>query len=379
MQKRATAFKDRVKSFAHDLGFELFGVAPAKLLTEAEHYPAWLENGYAGEMEYLHRQLPSRMDPQKILPDAASVIVVGIIYNSDAPTTNMINDPRRGWISRYAWGDDYHEIIQQRLQQLDDFLKKEVGESYRSRFYTDTGPVLDRVFAYHAGIGWYGKNTNLINQQLGSWFFIGEIITNVLFDFDQPPPDRCGSCRACLDACPTNAFVEPYVLDAQRCISYLTIELRGSVPVELRPQMGRHVFGCDICQDVCPWNREAATTGDGAFAPRPGNLAPDLAELAALDGEAFRRRFKNSPVKRAKHAGLLRNALIAMGNSGRAEFLPIIERFLAAGDEDISPERAMLREHAEWAYRRVQDAINETAHPAHDDFEVTRTQSIHSS
>lgn len=359
MLNRAIALKDRVMLFARDLGFELFGVAPAKLLPEAEHYPAWLENGYAGEMEYLHRQLPSRMDPQKVLPDAASVIVVGIIYNTNAPTPEMIDDPRRGWISRYAWGDDYHEVIQERLQKLNDFIKEQVGEQYRSRYYTDTGPVLDRVFAYHAGIGWYGKNTNLINQQLGSWFFIGEIITNVMLEFDQPPPDRCGNCRACLDACPTNAFVAPYVLDAQRCISYLTIELRGSIPEELRQQMGKHVFGCDICQDVCPWNREAATTNDVAFAPRPENVAPDLAELASLDVEKFRQRFKNSPVKRAKFNGLLRNTLIAVANNGCVEFLPIVEKIL------VEHEDAIIREHAEWARQRLQEANAQTAKEAH--------------
>ena len=353
------SLKDRIKNFARELGFELFGVAPAKLLPEAEHYPAWLENGYAGEMEYLHRQLPSRMDPQKILPNAASVIVVGIIYNSDAPTTEKIDDPRCGWISRYAWGDDYHEVIKERLQKLDGFIKEQVGEQYRSRYYTDTGPVLDRVFAYHAGVGWFGKNTNLINQQLGSWFFIGEIITNLMLEFDQPPPDRCGSCRACLDACPTNAFVAPYVLDAQRCISYLTIELRGSIPEELRPQMGKHVFGCDICQDVCPWNSETATTNDVAFAPRSENMAPDLAELASLDVEKFRHRFKNSPVKRAKFNGLLRNTLVAIGNSGRAEFLPIIEKLLVENEDTI------IREHAEWARRRLQEANTQTAKEAH--------------
>jgi len=347
------SLKNRIKAFATELGFELFGIAPARLLPEAEHYPGWLECGYAGDMDYLHRQLPARMDPGKILPDAASVIVVGLIYNTEAPKTTMINDPRRGWISRYAWGDDYHEIIKARLHQLDAFIRDQVGENYHSLAYCDTGPALDRVVAHYAGLGWFGKNTNLINQQLGSWFFIGEIVTNLVMDFDQPPPDRCGSCRACLDACPTQAFAAPYVLDARRCISYLTIELRGSIPAELRPHVGKHVFGCDICQDVCPWNRKAATTQAAAFAPRPGNLAPDLAELATLEVENFRRRFKDSPVKRAKFYGLLRNTLVAIGNSRLAEFLPIVEKFLAGNAGAATPEEVMLREHASWAQQRL--------------------------
>jgi epoxyqueuosine reductase len=297
------------------------------------------------------------MDPRQILPDAASVIVIGVVYNAEAPATNEIDDPRRGWISRYAWGDDYHDLIKERLKKLDAFIKEQVGEHYHSRYYTDTGPVLDRVFAYHAGLGWFGKNTNLINQQLGSWFFIGEIITNVVLEIDQPPPDRCGSCRACLDACPTDAFVAPYVLDAQRCISYLTIELRDSIPVELRPKMGQHVFGCDLCQDVCPWNRKAAVTEDPAFAPRPENLAPDLAQLASLDAEAFRRRFKNSPIKRAKLHGLLRNALVAMGNSQHPDFLPIVEKFLTPGAEQAKPEETSIGEHARWARARLLEIV----------------------
>ena len=345
---------ERLESFARDMGFDLFGIAPVSDMPEMAYYPAWLEAGYAGEMGYLHRQLPERLDLRKILPEAASVIVVGLNYNTAVPTSRDLGDSCRGWISRYAWGDDYHEIIGARLQKLDDFVRQQVGETYRSRYYTDTGPVLDRVVARHAGLGWFGKNTNLINQQMGSWFFAGEIITNVVLPVDQPPPDRCGTCRACLDACPTGAFVAPYVLDAQRCISYLTIELRSSVPVDLRPQMGAHVFGCDICQEVCPWNRRAPVTQDPAFAPRPGNFAPELGHLVQLDVEGFRRRFKDSPVKRARHQGLTRNTLVAMGNSGNPDFLSVLERFLDGLDHEAAADQAMLREHGEWARDRLQ-------------------------
>jgi epoxyqueuosine reductase len=343
---------DRIKAGARELGFDLVGIAPAQPLSEMKYFSEWLQAGYAGEMGYLQRQTPSRLDPRKILPEAASVVVAGIVYNTKAPATAQINDSRRGWISRYAWGDDYHELIKERLQQLDAFIKELVGDDYHSRYYTDTGPVIDRVVARHAGLGWFGKNTNLINQRLGSWFFIGEIITNVRLPFEQPPPDRCGTCRACLDACPTDAFVAPYVLDAQRCISYLTIELRGSISEDLRPQMGAHVFGCDLCQDVCPWNRKAAVTQEPAFKPRPGNLAPWLAELADLDQETFSERFKKSPIKRAKWRGLMRNVLVAMGNSGNAEFLPMIEKFAATAGGSAATDD-ILREHARWARERL--------------------------
>ena len=337
----------RLKSFARQIGCELVGVAPIAQFKELDFYPKWLQDGHAGAMHYLERQLPARLDPRQILPEAQSVIVIGIVYHTAQPLSTEINDLQRGWISRYAWGDDYHEVLQEKLAQLHKFLEQEGGENYQGRYYVDTGPVLDRVFAKYAGLGWFGKNTNLINQQLGSWFFIGELITNLVLELDAPPPDRCGTCRRCLDACPTAAFVAPYVLDARRCISYLTIELREEIPEGLRPQMGRHVFGCDICQDVCPWNHKAAVTENPAFAPRAEMEAPALEALVELDEEAFRRTFRGSPVKRAKWRGFIRNVLVAIGNSGLKEYLPRVEKFLS------HPE-ALLQKHARWAYEQLQ-------------------------
>ena len=345
---------DRIKSFARKSGCELVGVAPISQFKELDFYTKWLQDGHAGEMHYLQRQLPARLDARQILPEAQSVIVIGMIYHTREPLSTEINDPRRGWISRYAWGDDYHEVLREKLTKLHKFLEQEVGPDYKGRYYVDTGPVLDRVFAKYAGLGWFGKNTNLINQQLGSWFFIGELITNLVLEFDAPPPDRCGTCRRCLDACPTDAFVAPYVLDARRCISYLTIELRDEIPEALRPQMGQHVFGCDICQDVCPWNRKAAVTTEAAFSPRAGMMAPKLDELAELDEESFPPKFRHSPIKRTKWRGFIRNVLVAIGNSGVKDYLPIAAKFLQHPDK-------LLQKHARWAYEKLNTACDASA------------------
>jgi epoxyqueuosine reductase len=348
--QNAASLTERIKSFARDLGCELVGVAPVAQFKELDFYPKWLQDGYAGEMHYLERQLPARLEARQILPEAQSVIVIGVIYHTPHPLSTEIKDSRRGWISRYAWGDDYHDVLREKLAALHKFLEQEAGPDYKGRYYVDTGPVLDRVFAKYAGLGWFGKNTNLINQRLGSWFFIGELITNLVLEFDAPPPDRCGTCRRCLDACPTGAFVAPYVLDSRRCISYLTIELRDEIPETLRQQMGQHVFGCDICQDVCPWNRKAAVASSPAFAPRPEMVAPKLDRLADLDEEAFRETFRRSPVKRAKWRGFMRNVLVAIGNSGVGEYMPSVAKFLQHPDE-------LLREHARWAYEKLQTTL----------------------
>src|SRR2546429_1580205 len=300
---------------AKTLGFDLCGVVRAEKFPELEQMPDWLPRGYAGEMKYLED--PRRSDPQTAMPGIQSAIVCLLNYNTDRP---LSTDPAlpleyskpSGWISRYAWGDDYHDVLRERLEALVESLRERFTEPFEARAYVDTGPVQERVLAKYAGLGWLGKNTLLLNQMLGSFFFLGVILTTLdleptLGEKELPPPDLCGSCRQCLDACPTQAFVEPYVLDARKCISYLTIELRGSVPEELREPMGNHVFGCDICQDVCPWNRRAALSPLMQFQPRslpsrqenateasPDSqddslLLPRLERLLALDGENFRK------------------------------------------------------------------------------------------
>ncbi len=345
----------KLKNYARAQGCDLIGVAPIAAFKELDYYPQWLAAGYAGEMEYLKRQLPKRLDPRQIMPEAQSVVVLGVNYHTAEPPRSLeMKDQTRGWISRYAWGEDYHNVLAEKLEKLHSFLEHEVGAQYQGRYYVDTGPVLDRVFAKYAGLGWFGKNTNLINQKIGSWFFIGELITNLVLEIDAPPPDRCGSCRRCLDACPTEAFVGPYILDSNRCISYLTIEFRGAIPEALRAPMGQHVFGCDICQDVCPWNRKAPITNDAAFAPRENTVAPRLEELAQMDENEFRARFKRSPIKRAKWRGFMRNVLIAMGNSGRAEHQAAVAKF-------VNHDDAMLAETAQWAQQRLQEAENFTS------------------
>lgn len=350
----AASLRKELQEFAHAHGCELFGIAPVALFDELEFYPKWLSAGYAGDMAYLHRQLPKRLDARQILPEAKSVIVIGVIYHTRQPLSLEMKDQECGWISRYAWGDDYHDVLGRKLEALHELLRTKVGADYQGKFYVDTGPVLDRVFAKYAGIGWFGKNTNLINQKLGSWFFIGELLTNLALEIDAPPPDRCGTCQRCLDACPTDAFAAPYVLDASRCISYLTIELRGAIPEDLRAAVGNHLFGCDICQDVCPWNRKATVTETAEFLPRSNAVAPRLRELAELSEEDFRHRFNNSPIKRAKWRGFMRNVLVALGNSGQRAFQEIVKKFIDHADP-------MLAETARWAAQRLPAAADENS------------------
>src|SRR5437764_720862 len=326
---------------AKTLGFDLCGVVTAEKFHELEQMPDWLARGYSGEMKYLAD--PRRSDPQKAMPGIRSVIVCLLNYNTERP---LSTDPAlpieyskpTGWISRYAWGDDYHDVLRERLDALVESLRERFTEPFEARAYVDTGPVQERVLAKYAGLGWLGKNTLLLNQMLGSFFFLGVILTTLdleptLGENELPPPDLCGSCRRCLDACPTQAFVEPYVMDARKCISYLTIELRGSIPEELREPMGNHVFGCDICQDVCPWNRRAPVSPIAQFQPRALPSAkedasqtpsgaqdnslflPRLERLLTLRGADFAELFRGSPLKRAKWRGLVRNACIAAGNS----------------------------------------------------------------
>jgi epoxyqueuosine reductase len=365
---------------ARELGCDLCGVAPAEAFEDLANFSAWLERGYAGEMEYL--QDTRRADPRAVLEGARSLIVVALNYNSAQPySTEQAAVPRgdspRGWISRYAWGDDYHEVLREKLNALVARMRNEWPEAFQARTYVDTGPVVERLAAKHAGLGWLAKNTCLINEELGSWLFLGVIITTLeltasLAPGEPPAADLCGNCRLCLDACPTQAFAAPYVLDARKCISYLTIELRGPVPEQLRPQLGSAVIGCDICQDVCPWNRKAPVTQLAAFQPRRVEaksengkqktengatlFAPELEWLAALSPEEFSRIFRGSAIKRAKWRGLVRNACVALGNSRWASdsqaYLRIgtlLER-LAGSDDPV------IAEHAQWALGRIRSS-----------------------
>jgi epoxyqueuosine reductase len=334
------------RSLARELGFDLVGVASAEPPRELAAFAPWVAAGHAGEMAYLSGQVEKRSDARAAFPWARSLVCVGLQYDTPGPYSTEA-PPGRGWISRYAWGDDYHDVLKALLERLAERLTERVGP-FRARAYADTGPIVERAYAAAAGLGAWGKNTCLLHPEHGSWFFLGELVTDLELQPDAPLRDLCGSCTACLEACPTGALPAPYQLDATRCISYLTIEQRGAIPEELRAPLGRHAFGCDICQDVCPWNRRRRHRGGPAFEARPGLAAPDLAELAALDAAAFSARFRQSPVKRAKRRGLLRNVAVALGNSGGAEARPALER-LAADDD------ALVREHARWALRRLDE------------------------
>jgi epoxyqueuosine reductase len=311
-------------------------------------YKHWIERGLAGQMGYLadHRA-ELRSNPSNLLHGARSVISVGLLYNGPEPCSTAFSEPDRAWISRYAWGEDYHTVLRAKLQLLDRKLKQII--EFTSRICVDTAPLLERSLARDAGLGWIGKNTCLINQQQGSWFFLGELITTLDIKPDSPPPDRCGTCTRCIDACPTDALT-PYELDARLCISYFTIELRSSIPEPHREQMGSHIFGCDICQDVCPWNRRAPQDRDPAFAPTafaPTTFAPDLARMAELSEQDFRDLFRRTPVSRAKYAGFLRNVAVAMGNAGLEKFREPLTKLAASPDPTIA-------EHAQWALDKIE-------------------------
>jgi epoxyqueuosine reductase len=327
---------EAVKQSAAAAGFELVGIAPVSDFPELGHFPQWIAAGHAGEMKYLESRDETgklkRASLQSAFPWARSVIVCAINYNTAQPYSTAFHDPRRGWIGRYAWSqEDYHQAVLRRLRSIESRVHDAV-RGVATRCYVDTGPVVERVCAKYAGVGWIGKNTCLLNQKLGSWLFLGVILTSLDLQPDQPAPDRCGSCTRCIDACPTDALIAPYQLDANRCISYLTIEKRGVIPEPMREGMGGHVFGCDICQDVCPWNRKAPATTAAEFQPREGLVNPALPWLAEMSVEDFQKKFRGSPIRRAKRSGLRRNAVIAMGNSGDQGFLPVLQKL--AADED---------------------------------------------
>ena len=370
---------ESVKQAARSAGFDLAGIAPVREFAELEYFPKWIASGQAGEMKYLEARDDQgelkRSSLRAVVPWASSVIVCAINYNTAEPYSTQVQDKERGWISRYAWSrEDYHDSVLRRLRAVEARLleiarngrqdaaptagrmpplRSRANQSasaqdpdLQTRCYVDTGPLVERVYAKYAGVGWMGKNTCILNQKMGSWLFLGVILTSLELTPDMPAPDRCGTCTRCLDACPTNAFNGPYQLDSNKCISYLTIEKRGVIPEELREGMGRHVFGCDICQDVCPWNRKAPVTSVPEFQAREGLVNPALEWLAEMQAEEFRTVFRGSPIRRTKLAGLRRNAIIGMGNSGNAKFVPTLKQLREDGD-------AVVAESAAWALEKV--------------------------
>ena len=349
----------RIKQFARDVGFDLCGIAPVREFGELQSFPAWIAAGQHGEMKYMESRDENgklkRASLARVAPWARSVIVCAINYNTAHPYSTQTGDPSQGWISRYAWSRvDYHEAVLTRLRQVESKLRELLDATDHQppatdhcfRSYVDTGPLVERVYAKYAGMGWIGKNTCILNQKLGSWLFLGVILTSLELEADLPAPDRCGRCTRCLDACPTHAFTAPGRLDARLCISYLTIEKRGGIPDDLRSGMGCHAFGCDICQDVCPWNRKAPVTAMAEFQPREGLVNPALDWLAEMQPEQFRTVFRESPIWRTKLSGLRRNAVIAMGNSGNIKFLPTLERL--SDDPD-----SIIASHARWALSKL--------------------------
>ena len=311
-----------VKAKALELGFDLCGIAPVANHPELGFLPEWIARGFAGSMAYLERSADRRADVRRVVPSAQSVIVTGTLYNTDRPYSVERDDPRLGQIARYAWGDDYHEIIGGRLDALLAWLREMSPEPVEARAYVDTGPVQERVYARHAGIGWIGKNTCVINPELGSWIFLGEIICSLALDVDSPSLDQCGTCSLCLEACPTAAIVAPGVLDSTRCISYLTIEHRGEMPAAFHGAIGSHVYGCDICQEVCPWNSVAPKSADPAWQPRAAWDGVSLAALADRDNDELAGALSGSAMKRAKVEGLRRNTAIACRNAKNLLAIP---------------------------------------------------------
>jgi epoxyqueuosine reductase len=340
-----------LKSRALELGFNLVGITPATPSPQLAAYERWVEAGMHGSMGYMAHpdRVARRRDLNVILPGVRSLVVVGLDYSTAAIPQAVLNDPSRGRIAAYAWGLDYHDVMTPKLEQLAAWLRAESGQTISHRVYVDTGAVLERSHAQQAGLGFTGKNTMLIHPRRGSNFFLGEILTDLEFDdYDKPARETmCGSCTRCLTACPTNAFPQPHVLDARRCISYLTIEHKGNIDRALRPLLGNWVFGCDLCQEVCPFQRFAAPTQEAAFYPidtdRP---APLLVDLLALDEAAFHQRYYGSPIDRIKHERLVRNACIAAGNWGHADAIVPLQRLLT----DNSP---LIRAHAAWGLWQI--------------------------
>ena len=348
--------KARLVAFAHELGFDSCRVAGCDPPLHANEFGDWLRDGAQGEMSYMERGAEKRRDPHKVLPGARSIIVLALNYfqgdaagvspaNSNIAADTAATTAARGRIARYAWGDDYHDVIGMKLDKIDNFLREFGG---KQKCYVDTGPVLERDHAAQAGAGWHGKSTMLIDERLGTWFFLAEILTTLELPPDEPARDRCGTCDRCIRACPTGAITAPHRLDARRCISYLTIELKGPIPLEFRPLIGDRIFGCDDCLDACPWNRFAQVSRESAFSAQRSTIAFSLRDYLTLSDAEFRNMFRNSPIKRIKRRGFLRNVCVALGNVGTADDLPALEK--ATRD----PE-SLVAEHATWAIEEIRN------------------------
>ena len=334
--------KARLISYSQQIGFDSCRIAACAAPTYGTEFRAWLREGAHGEMNYMERGEEKRCDPQKVLPGARSIVILALNY-FQGEEVHPSEVAATGKIARYAWGDDYHDVIRAKLDEVDQFLCRFGGQQ---KCYVDTGPILERDHAAQAGIGWNGKNTMLIDERLGTWFFLAEILTTLGLPPDEPVPDRCGTCERCIKACPTGAITAPHRLDARRCISYLTIELKGSIPLELRPLIGDRIFGCDDCLDACPWNRFAQISHETAFAARQSTTGMLLREYLELNDAEFRGLFKHSPIKRIKRRGFLRNVCVALGNVGDEFDLPALET--AASDRE-----PLIAEHARWAIHQI--------------------------
>ncbi len=342
--------KQRLLSFAREIGFDSCRIAACGSAPHANEFRNWLDEGGHGEMSYMERGEEKRCDPQKVLPSARSILVLALNYFQGNPNTGD-TPAATGKIARYARGDDYHDLVANKLDKIDEFLRAFGGQQ---KCYVDTGPVLERDHAAEAGIGWHGKSTMLIDERLGTWFFLAEVLTTLELPPDEPVPDRCGRCERCIKACPTGAITAPHRLDARRCISYLTIELKGSIPLDLRPLIGDRIFGCDDCLDACPWNRFARVSREAAFFAHPSTVGIPLRDYLGLSDEDFRSLFRNSPIKRIKRRGFLRNVCVALGNVGDPSDLAALGR--AAAD----PE-PLIAEHAIWAIHQIRSRREITA------------------
>lgn len=345
----------QIKAKAQELKFDLVGITPAHPPHDFSFFQDWLHQGYSGQMAYLEKGAQKRKDPSLILEGVQSVICCALNYFTEEK--NPQSDSTSGKISSYAWGKDYHKVVLEKLEALEKFIHEKIAPHAKTKSYVDTGAILERSYAQKAGLGWIGKNTMLINPEQGSWFFLGEILTSLKLAYDTPfQADHCGTCTRCLEACPTNALKEEHVLDATACISYLTLEHRGSIAPEKRPWLGNHLVGCDICQEVCPWNRDPIVTSVQDFFPKeglnekgPGILS--LEEISKFKPEDFQKFFFESPLKRLKYEGLLRNAVIAMGNSGNTQFIQTLETMKSR------VQNSMIEEHIDWAIEKLNHLI----------------------